>query len=145
MALRAKTFATQTLLLAILLAVLYVVASTLMLKSFADIEADSTKRNVERGVDALDNAVNQLSIKLADWSSWDDTYDYIQTKDPAYVKSNLVITSLKELHLNYMLFYDQAGQLVTAKGLDPDSEDEQPIPKSLTSLLRPDSPLVKHT
>src|SRR5204863_6235011 len=86
-----------------------------------------------------------LALKIADWSSWDDTYAFIQDHNPAYLESNVQDSSLQSLAINYILFYNAKQQLVASKGTDIQTGAEAPLPPELLSALAPGSSLLART
>ena len=60
----------------------------------------------------IENEKENLNSILMDWAYWDDTYNFINNRNPEYVKSNLNEESLENLSLNMMLFVNQSGEVV---------------------------------
>ena len=60
----------------------------------------------------IENEKENLNSILKDWAYWDDTYNFINNRNPEYVKSNLNEESLENLSLNMMLFVNQSGEVV---------------------------------
>ena len=60
----------------------------------------------------IDNEKENLNSILKDWSFWDDTYNFINDRNPSYVNANLNDESLENLSLNMMLFVNQTGDVV---------------------------------
>ena len=54
-----------------------------------------------------------------DWGRWDDTYNFIKNNNTAYIESNLLDQTLKNLNLNMMFFFNASNQLVFSKIYDP--------------------------
>ncbi|MGB6127433.1 MAG: diguanylate cyclase [Psychrilyobacter sp.] len=89
----------------------------------------------------INNEFNSLYLNLErlniDWSRWDDTYEFINTKDPQvkenYVKSNLADDILEELDLNLIIFLDDQGKIVYQTSYD-NNYDKRLSSKEITSL-----------
>ena len=88
-----------------LMAALYAVVTSVMLSGFRKVESYSTDLNAQRAVGAITLAAETLTTKLADWSTWDDTYQFVQDRNPAFVESNLTAKSLTSLQLTAMVFF----------------------------------------
>ena len=73
----------------------------------------------------IEENINNLHVKSSDWSNWDDTYNFIEDSNQAYIDSNLLDDSLNNLRINYMFFFNQNNQLVYQKGYD--YHRQQPI------------------
>jgi sensor domain CHASE-containing protein len=143
MTLRKKTLLIITVTLVSLIVVLYTTSSTILLSSFAELEEQDTRRNIERALEALYNELNNLNFKVADWAKWDDTYRFIEDANAAFIKSNLTDTALSDLRLNLMLFIHSTGWLVFGKGYDLNNIKATPIPESLKEHISAGSILLQ--
>lgn len=122
----------------------YLISQTILSNIFVRMEqkhAFSTTQSVLKIFNAM---LSNLSVKTADWSSWDDTYNFIEDKNEDYIKSNLVDGTFVGLNINLMLFIDTEGKIVFGKNFDLDKQKELPIPESLREHLKPEGLLLKH-
>ena len=142
MTLRTKTLIIFGITLLGLVAILYGVARFILDGSFADLEEDNTRLNVERVLSALSDDISNLDVLTNDWAAWDDTYVFIEDANQDYVESNLVDETFTDTPLNLMLFVDSAGQIVTGKAFDLNEEAEAPIPVGLHEHLSTDGLLL---
>ncbi len=83
----------------------------LLLPSFAALEERELMRNVERARKAIGADALALSSKIGDWSLWDDTYEFLESRSQDYVDSNLNAESFATLELDFMVFVDARGQI----------------------------------
>lgn len=113
----------------------YVGAKLILTDSFVRLEQSSVEENIQRSVNALKNDLKALDIMCTDWSVWDDTYDFILNGNPRYLESNLAESTLIELHLDVMLFFDTEGKLVFGRAMDLEEEKEIEIPPDLLSEI----------
>ena len=109
---------------------------------YVRIEAENIKKDTARAVDAVGNRIDQLALKIPDWSAWDDTYEYIDDHNQAYIDSNVQDDALQNLAINFILFYNAKQQLVMSKGTNIQTGDPTPIPPELLKALAPDSQLL---
>lgn len=63
----------------------------------------------------IDRDIQSFSIKLTDWAQWDDSYEFMESRDQAYIDSNLNDESLQSLGVQLILFLDDNGQIVFEK------------------------------
>jgi signal transduction histidine kinase len=110
--------------------------------AFDKVERQRTALNASRAADALASRIDLLQFKVTDWASWDDTYNFVENHNAAYIKSNLQNNSLANLGINYMLFYNEHQQLVEKKGVDVTSGDDTTTPSSLLEAFKPGSKLL---
>ena len=78
---------------------------------FLKLEHDDAVTNMHRAEKALMDEIHQLSIKEQDWSSWDDTYDFMNTKSNEYIDSNLGEEALENLKTTDIIYIKNDGSL----------------------------------
>lgn len=83
-----------------------------------ELERESARENLERAVLALRREVEALDAFAEDWASWDDTYEFVQTRNPRYIRVNLVENIFSNLEVNFIVFLDAQNKVVYARGLD---------------------------
>jgi diguanylate cyclase (GGDEF)-like protein/PAS domain S-box-containing protein len=138
MTLRIKTILLVTVALVALLAMLYISSRAVLLHSFAKLEEDATRRDVQRALNALQCRIRELDTITYDWASWDDTYQFMQDRNPAYVESNLPDDTLVALDLNAVLMVAPSDEVVFEKAMDLQDEEQVPVPQSLLGHLTAD-------
>lgn len=145
MSLRNKTLLTVGTTMLLVAVVLYLLAQTILLNSFYTLETQYTRRNVERVLNLLEAYEANLAALAADWAEWDDTYRFIQDRNPAYIQSNLVEGTFTSAQLNLILMIGAEGEIIYGQGFDLRHETAAPLPAGLQPHLAPDSPLVLHS
>lgn len=118
-----------------LVVVLGLVGHVVLGRSFEGLECFYAKRNVSRARDALDARVEAISVKLGDWSNWDDTCKFIEDRNQAFVDANLEAKSIASLKIDFMLFYDAKGELADARVLADDEHFVEIVPGAIASTL----------
>jgi diguanylate cyclase (GGDEF)-like protein/PAS domain S-box-containing protein len=96
-------------------------------------EAERTLR-ASRGL--LAQMVDQFDQRFADWSAWDDAYDFVQTRNPRFTQSNLNDETLVSLQVSAILFVDTQGRIVFGTGFDDVTTNKTPVPMPLVHLLK---------
>lgn len=132
-----STFAGLTLLL-------WFISNSVFLGSFERIEKDSAIRNVERALSALEAETGALAALNVDWASWDETYAFMNDRNPGYVKSTLNDETLAKQRLNFVVYLDSSGRVVYEKGLDIISGLAVPVPDGVRAHLKPGMNLLRH-
>lgn len=129
MKLREKTLIVIGFTTACFLIGLYVVSEWIMLDSYVRLEEQDMRQNIQRVMDALESDVQTMDSISGDWSSWDDTYVFVQDANRQYVESNLAAEStFANNQVNLMIFVNNSGSIVFGKAVDLNSEEEQPLP-----------------
>jgi len=130
--------------LAIGLVSLYLLSRLVLAPSYSALEERFVRINVEQGIGALETRLNSLSTTNNDWSAWDDTYEFVETRSDTYIATNLLDSTFTTIGLHLMVFIDADGTVVYAKAMDATIEHEVDLPKDLSSHLSPGSLLLTH-
>src|SRR5580658_944608 len=123
---------------------LYGVCSSILLKDFARLERREAVRDVKRLQSTVADEVADLDADAAEWSEWDDTYQFMQDHNLDYIHSNLGETMLANMRLNFVVFLNREGQVVWSNGFDRHAQKAGAVPDSLLRLLKGTSPLLDH-
>gem|GEM_PF-3871784 len=107
---------------------------TLILNDFADLEENQLEDTMERTIRSIEREQQFLSTSVQDWSDWDDTYLFVQGMDPEYEQKNLDDSVFEYFNLNVMIFTGPDGEVIFARGFDPDEGEEREVPPQLYTL-----------
>lgn len=66
-------------------------------------------------LEAFNRRLETIENLNTDWSSWDDSYQFVQDLNNAYIESNLQEESLQTANLNLILYFDETGYIVYKK------------------------------
>ena len=92
--------------------------------SFVALEKDDAKQDIERCVEAIRREVQHLNLFNVDWSAWDDTYKFIEDRNPKFIESNLNYDTFKNPKINLIYFYNSKGKLVWGQVFDLKSGEQ---------------------
>ncbi len=143
MNLRQKTLLLTTLPLLGLMAILFGSFSVILQSSYGRLEQQDAQRNLQRVDEALAGDLAQIHSLTEDWAAWNDTYAFVQDRNPNYVESNLSKYALESLRLNAVALVNRDGELVYGTGYDVKSRTFSPLPADLARQLSPNSPLTQ--
>lgn len=113
------------------------------LPAFERLQQEDIARNMVRVSKALDREVEAVLVFTNDWSSWDDTYAYMETRDAAYERSNLVPNLFEQARLNLIYFLDSEGGLIWGKAWDIEAGAELDLPQFPAAGLPAGHPLLR--
>ena len=105
MNLRKKTLLVMAAMLILVLAIGAFIVETIFLNSYRQLEQRDIQTDITRFDKALEYEMQRIGALTYDWAAWDDTYRFMQDKNTAYITSNLMVDTLQNLELNFMLFY----------------------------------------
>jgi signal transduction histidine kinase len=130
MSLRQSTLLTIGITLLALIAVLYLVLSSIMLDGYRELETQQVQRSIQQAENALERELQELELIAGDWAAWDATRDFVLGTNDEYEAENLVDETFVALRLDVMLFFDLDGSPVYRGAFD--LQDGQRVPLSPT-------------
>jgi two-component sensor histidine kinase len=71
-----------------------------------------TQHEIDRIRAFITEEGSKLSITAQDWGTWDDTYNYIESRNTEYEESNLGPGTFETLQLSNMVFFNIDGKVV---------------------------------
>ncbi len=145
MKLRLKTLTVLGTALTCLILLLYGLSTTILMDGFKQVERKDVEKDLNRTDSAISVELAQVNSTTRDYSGWDDTYLFIQDKNPEYIETNLVDDTFIGLRLNLMVFVNNSKGIVFKKEVDLKQGNETTFPQGFLDLLMPDCPLLQHT
>ena len=118
--------------------VLFAVSRLIILKNLNNLEKDEANQNIDRVLQAYSFSLSEFAKVTADWSSWDDTYSFINDGNSKYIGSNLTDSTFTNSRINIMLFINSSDEIVFSKGYDLQNNQEITVPQSINSYLSKD-------
>lgn len=108
-----------------------------VLPRFLVLEENLARNDMDRVVKALRREIEHLRLMTIDYACWDDSYQFVQDRNPEYVESNLITSSLTDSDLSLVLIADARGE-VAWEGwlLEGDEPEFVPLPTGLLDDLR---------
>jgi PAS domain S-box-containing protein len=144
MTLRKKTLILVAITLIGLISLLYIASRAILLTSFIDLETSLVDRNIMRIENAVQEDLDSLLVSVKDWAYWDDTYQYAQDGNNAYVEDNLADSTFAHFRLNVAMFINADGELLFGKGFDSEEQSGTVLLQSMTEMLEQRDPLFNY-
>lgn len=111
--------------------------SRLMTAEFVALEQYEMEQDVLRVTDALRARMDDLSVKLADWAQWDDTYQYVAEPNEEYIVSNLKDETFGVLRIDFIVIADASGKVLYKRHVE--NGEEKPFSDDFEQHLAEDS------
>lgn len=135
MSLKKKTMIIIACIIVIIIGILYAESKIILGKGFEKLETQHMSQDVKRAIGALENDIDILDRNLIDWSSWDDTYRFIEDNNKNYINSNLRNSTFAQLNINFIMIINSQGKIVFKKSFDLVNEIEVPTRESFESAI----------
>ncbi len=142
MKLRYKTGLIIFILFALITISEFLIQRFIVFPAFISLEEKEADNNMNRVVEALNNEISHLDNLCNDWATWNDSYDYIDTRSDDYINSNLPDWIFHETGLNLIYIIDQAGQVAWGKIYDNINQKEIFIDEIPTDYFPENYPLI---
>ncbi|MCG9891991.1 MAG: ATP-binding protein [Thermosynechococcaceae cyanobacterium MS004] len=115
---------------AILFLTQFAVVRTILLNNFGEAENDRALTNAARLQNALANEVSRLSESARDYSDWNETYQFVEGRNPNFMESQLYDDTFAHIKINTVAISNRAGKLLAQKGLDFYTNQPLPVPST---------------
>lgn len=129
MTIRRKILLFSALALGAFLAAVYLVSRFALFNGFARLESDAAQENIHHLQNGLKTEQSQLEVMARDYAQWDRTYDFMQSHDPEYVRTELTTDTFKIIHISTFVLLDENGQVTLFKSSGDWSPGEEGLAK----------------
>jgi adenylate cyclase len=135
MNLRLKTFTLVLATFVVSAVALLYFASSITLRGYQTIEHESANHDLQRLEKVFVADLKRRFHALEDFSSWDDTYDFVETGDRDYVTSNFTSATFSVPGIEFVVIVDRHGQTVHASAHGVPDELAVPVLAGLSNAL----------
>lgn len=118
MGLRKKIITVLIVALLLIISIVFVGSHLLLGNSFSTLEQDEVNREVQRAIYAINYEIEHLDTILHDWSSWDDSYNFITSKDEEYIQNNLMDATFANLNINQVILLSNDFDIIYNKAFN---------------------------
>jgi diguanylate cyclase (GGDEF)-like protein/PAS domain S-box-containing protein len=113
--------------------------------AFSRIEEGNVERDMERGINAFHNQINELTLMAMDYANWDNTWDFAVGKKPDYPTVDMSIESYQNAHWAFAAIIGLDSKPVLCSRLQGDSALVNWDAKFLHSLQNMASEGIEYT
>ena len=85
-----------------------------------------------------------MELSAADWGNWADVYQFVQSRDPAFLTANITPVAMKQLKVNAILIVDLNGGYVSSSARKLDSGEPLDLDLTARKALPEDFPWRKN-
>lgn len=95
----------------ILIAIFAIGIKTLLIPRFDSLEDELLRQNHDRLTQLLDSDLRELERLAQDWSVWDETFNFLQGKNPDFINNNITPRNFELMDLESLMLFDRNNQL----------------------------------
>jgi signal transduction histidine kinase len=92
--------------------------NNLINKGYLELESETIDRQTAIGLNTLELRVNELNHITKEYASRDNTYYFIQNNMRHYINDLIMSSTFIENDLNFMVFYNNQGDILYSKSFD---------------------------
>lgn len=122
MSIQSKIGSLLALLFLVLIGMSAVILKTVVEPEFADLDRENTIHRSQQIQNTLDDELEDLKIYSSDWGVWDDTYEYMVTKDPDFISGSAPDDTFLLTDIHMMAFYDMNNDIVWGRWFDKEAD-----------------------
>lgn len=112
-------------------------SKTLLMRGYYEIERAYVHANVQRVLNAFADNQRNLESLTTDHAYWDDTYTFMKTRDPAYLRSNYWGDTLPNMNVDFLIITDSRGTPVYQLLVGARPGQKKSVPRDLLALVGP--------
>ena len=113
----------------------YLLFSHVLMKEFDVIERERTEKNMSRVFEQLEVFRDDLTARVIDWAMWDETYSFLEGKNPEYLESNMNYEALSPYELVHIAILDSQQRLVSGFQISAEKKEVLPLSKQAHSAI----------
>ena len=106
-----------------------------VLRRFASFEESSLRRDVHRALRTVEAEAAHLDTIVLDWAEWDPSYDFLDTGDVDFVRTNLNDDTFRSLDVSLVAYVRGSGAVTWGQVFDETTEHAAPIPPAVRERL----------
>ena len=86
----------------------------LFIRDFTILQEDQNKNSIDNLLTYLENELQRVETISSDYARWDDTYNFVQDSNTAYIHENFgeTVNTLESLNVDFMIFQNKQSQTV---------------------------------
>ncbi len=124
----------------------YGLQNLVILPSFASLENDEAKKNLNRCVDTIQGEIRHLALIAGDWAVWDDTYRFVQDRNPEYIESNFHMNTLESASgINLIYVVSLHGNVIWGEAYDSSRNGKINMAEFPDKILQKNHHLLKQS
>jgi len=127
----------------ILFSLFYFVSRGIVMHRLALLEQQDARQNLQRTVNALQDELANVARTTCDYSTWDETEEFIAGRNPNYAEHEYAADNLARLRIDTIQIFDATGRLLFEEAIDQRLVKTVPIPAGLDQRFLPDSPILR--
>ncbi len=142
MSIRRKFFIILLIATGLIVVLLSLIMSITVSKMVTNLEIIQSQNNLKAANKSLSNEFDRLNSLAADWSVWNDMYDFLNTRNENFLETNITNDVITQLNVNFIGIYDTQLDFVFGKSFDLNSKESTTISSDLMQFIKQQKNLI---
>jgi signal transduction histidine kinase/DNA-binding response OmpR family regulator len=95
--------------------------------SFLELERDQARDDGDRCRSAIEREIHHLGQFVSDYARWDDSWEFLESGDPAFVEANFAVQAFTENRVVAIWYVKVEGTVVFGEAHDLEAEGGPPV------------------
>lgn len=108
---------------------------SVIMKNNKKLEQNYVSLNTQQVISAINNELDALATIANEWGSFDDTYQYMQDNNVAFLDANVSNAFYSSMNIYCLLFINRSGEIITGEAYDKKTKLAIPVPDRLLPHL----------
>jgi len=144
MKLRTKTIITIVAISLLIFGMLQIVTTLVIDPSFNNLEIQESKKGISQAINSLNYRLSDLQGRTQDYATWDDTYNYVQNRNSAYIEANFVEDTFVNLNLNLVVIINTDRNIIYCQSFDFNSSTKIQTSEQTINAITSDTTIWSH-
>jgi PAS domain S-box-containing protein len=111
---------------------------------FLSLERDEAIKNVKRIEEAFKNEIHRLDSICWDWSAWNDSYQFMESRSAEYIETNLIPGTFTVNSINTIYYINTKEKIIWSKTYDPKYNKIIQLTDFPKDTFPPNHPLISY-
>jgi PAS domain S-box-containing protein len=144
MSLRKLTFWLVAITTAGLVGVVLINITQILKNHFEQQEKNGVYLNILQVKNAINRQTTFLENTSNDWANWEDTYNFVETGDPQYIKDNFQPITFQNLDIDLLIIVNIKSNIMYGGVIDNHGQFSNRIPLGIKDHLQPNGQLLSN-
>lgn len=127
-----------------LLGIIYSITSSLLLNNIKLAEEKNVHQTVQEVLHEYTRVADDLYYTNLPWSKWDDSYEFVQNPQPAYIQDNFSSEIFPGLNFNLVVLFNKNSKIILAEEWDNQAKKILSIPPVFATQIEPKNAITQY-
>jgi len=102
----------------------FFISNRIVETGFQELENEKVYSSIDSAKKSIRSELLDLSSLLVDWTSWDDTYEFVQNVNSEYIQSNLLVETFTDQKLAAVVILDNDKKIIFSRAYSVQGDED---------------------